>query len=69
MEKTKIMEVGKMEYIRVSKQDGTERKVTLEEIIDKTENSGYWKPGTVEEMLKDGLDVQTPFAIYKVREN
>ena len=58
-----------MEYIRVSKSDGSEKKVTLEEIIDKTENRGYLKPGTVEEMLKDGLDVQTPFAIYKAREN
>ena len=43
--------------------------VTLEEIIDRTENNGYWKTGTVEQMLKDGLEVQTPFSIYKAREN
>lgn len=54
-----------MEYIRVSKADGTEKKVTLVEVIDKTEGHGYWKEGTVEQMLSDGLEVQTPFAIYK----
>lgn len=58
-----------MEYIRVSKSDGSEKIVTLSEIIDKTENMGYWKEGTVEQMLKDGLEVQTPFAIYKTRQD
>ena len=57
-----------MEYIKVSKSDGSKTKVTLEEIIDKTEGNGYWKPGTVKEMLDNGLDVQTPFAIYKAKE-
>ena len=58
-----------MEYIKVSKSDGSEKTVTLPEIIDKTENMGYWKDGTVEQMLKDGLEVQTPFAIYKTRQD
>lgn len=55
-----------MEYIRISKVDGRETKVTLNEIIEKTEGGGYWKEGTVAGMLEEGLEVWTPFAIYKV---
>lgn len=54
-----------MKYIRISKSDGGEKEVTLEEIIDKTEGCGYWQQGTVEDMLADGQEVWTPFAIYK----
>ena len=54
-----------MKYIKISKHDGSETPVTLEEIIDNTENAGYWEKGTVEKMLADSLEVQTPFAIYK----
>lgn len=56
-----------MEYVRVSKVDGSEKKVTLAEVIDKTEGRGYWKEGTVAEMLENGLEVWTPFAIYKAQ--
>jgi len=58
-----------MEFIKISKADGTEKKVTLAEVIDKTEGCGYWKAGTVKQMLADGLEVQTPFAIYKAQLN
>lgn len=54
-----------MEYISISKEDGSIKKVSLEEIIDKTEGSGYWKEGTVKEMLDNGLVVWTPFSIFK----
>lgn len=54
-----------MKYIRISKADNSEKEVSLTEILAKTEGAGYWKEGTVEEMLNNGLDVWTPFAIYK----
>ena len=54
-----------MKYIKTSKLDGSEKEVMLEEVIDKTEGCGYWKEGTVEEMLANGQEVWTPFAIYK----
>ena len=56
-----------MKYIKVSKADGSKKEVTLAEVIDKTEGRGYWKKGTVEEMLANGFEVWTPFAIYKAQ--
>ncbi len=47
--------------------DAEWQEVTLEDCIDKTENSGHYKTGTVENMLKQGLEVQTPFAVYKAQ--
>lgn len=55
-----------MRYLKISKEDGSEKEVSLAEVIDKTEGCGYWKEGTVEEMLVNGLEVWTPFAIYKI---
>lgn len=47
--------------------DETEwRETTLEECIEHTEGNGYWKQGTVLEMLKDNQTVFTPFAEYKI---
>lgn len=54
-----------MKIIKTSKLDGKTTEVTLAEVIDKTENMGYWKPGTVEEMLEQGQEVFTPFATYR----
>ena len=54
-----------MKIIKTSKLDGKTTEVTLDEVIDKTENMGYWKPGTVEEMLEQGQEVFTPFATYR----
>jgi hypothetical protein len=42
-------------------------QVILDDCIDKTENSGHYKTGTVENMLKQGLEVQTKFAVYKAQ--
>ena len=58
-----------MKYIKISKVDGSIKEVTLTDVIDKTEGCGYWKKGTVEEMLANGLDVCTPFAIYKAEQS
>ena len=58
-----------MKYIKVSKADGNEKEITLAEVIEQTEGCGYWKEGTVEEMLLDGLEVWTPFATYKAEFN
>ena len=38
---------------------------TIEECLDKTEKTGYWKWGSVVEGLKAGLIVETPFAQYR----
>lgn len=54
-----------MKYIKISKVDGNKKEVTLAEVIEQTEDSGYWKKGTVKQMLVDGLEVWTPFATYK----
>ncbi len=40
-------------------------ETTLEECIEHTEDSGYWKPKTVKQILKHGMTVDTPFASYK----
>jgi hypothetical protein len=39
--------------------------VTVDEILNKTEGSGYWKPGTVLSMLNKGSLVWTPFAEFR----
>jgi hypothetical protein len=40
-------------------------EITLAECIKKTEGYGFWKKGTVEQMLEDGITVHTPWALYK----
>ena len=42
--------------------------ITLEECLDKTEGSGYWKTGSVVEGLKAGLIISIPFAQYRCTE-
>ena len=37
----------------------------LEDIIEHTEGSGFWKPDTVEDMLEQSLIIRTPFCEYK----
>lgn len=56
-----------MKYIKVNKADGSEKEITLAEVIEQTEGCGYWKEGTVKEMLTNGFEVWTPFAIYKAQ--
>ena len=42
-------------------------EITLEEAIEYTEGSGYWKKDTVMDMLIAGLTVHTPWAFYKAK--
>lgn len=39
-------------------------KTTLEFAIDKLENSGWYKKGTVEELLKGGNILNNPYCLY-----
>ena len=55
-----------MEVVRRFKEAGAKwEPVTLQKCIDNTEGSGCWKQGTVEQMLKDGITVFTPFAEFR----
>jgi hypothetical protein len=40
-------------------------ETTLEECIEHTEGSGYWKKDCVKDMLEAGNMVWTPFAEYR----
>lgn len=40
--------------------------VSLDECLDKTEGSGFYKKGTVKDMLKEGHELRTPYAWYKM---
>jgi hypothetical protein len=40
-------------------------ETTEEECLEHTEGAGYWLPGTVLNMLNDGLEVFSPFARYR----
>ena len=40
-------------------------ETTLEDTIHYTEERGYYKKGTVVQMLEDGAVIRTPFAFYK----
>jgi hypothetical protein len=58
-----------MKIIKTSKADGSTKEISLAECLEYTEGTdgyGYWKKGTVEQMLKDGIEVFTPFATYKM---
>tara|TARA_R100000700_G_C3152059_1_gene130439 strand:+ start:161 stop:355 length:195 start_codon:yes stop_codon:yes gene_type:complete len=59
------MEKPKMKILKKYKDEDTWKVVTLEETIEYTEGSGYWKRGTVKEMLKEGMIIFTPTAEYK----
>jgi hypothetical protein len=41
-------------------------ETTVKECIEHTEESGYWKRGTVKKLLENGHIVFTPFAEYKI---
>ena len=43
-------------------------ETTLDQCLQATEGSGYWKQGSVKEGLKAGLIVNTPFAQYRCTE-
>jgi len=39
--------------------------VSIEQVIKDTEDAGYWKKGTVKEMLDDGQIIFTSWAVYR----
>jgi adenine deaminase len=42
-----------------------EEKITLEEAIEKLEKGGYYKKGTVKNLLEDGQTLRTMSATYR----
>lgn len=54
-----------MKIIATDNGDGTRREVSIEEAVAACEGRGYWKEGTVQEMLEQGLAVWTPFVTYQ----
>jgi hypothetical protein len=58
-----------MTIIATNKEDGSRRETTIEEAIERCEGGGYWKEGTVKEMLEQGLPVWTPFMTYQAAWN
>ena len=45
------------------------KEITLENAIEYTEGRGYWKEGSVKEILEDGQTIRTPWAYYKKKNN
>lgn len=54
-----------MKIIATDREAGTRREVPIEEAVERCEGGGYWKEGTVKEMLEQGLPVWTPFVTYQ----
>ena len=56
-----------MKILKRYKDPGEEwKETTYQECLEHTEESGYWRPGTVIFTLKQRLQVFTPFAVYKL---
>ena len=53
-------------YKRYKDPDEVWLETSVKECLEHTEGSGFWKPGTVLDMLKQGQTVFTPFAEYKL---
>ena len=50
------------------KEKGATWEITTErECLEHTEGAGYWRPGTVLSMLREGQEVFTPNARYKAQ--
>lgn len=56
-----------MDVIRISKVNNDESIVTLETAIDRTEGCGYCEKDTVQVRLLNGQDIETPYAIYRLK--
>ena len=58
-----------MRILKRYKDVGEEWQETTEaECVKHTEGNGYWVAGTVLDMLRQGLTIQTPWAEYKAEE-
>ncbi len=54
-----------MKFLTQVKGEDTWQEITLEECLEKTEYAGFYKAGTVQKMLEEGLAVDTPWSIFK----
>jgi hypothetical protein len=54
-----------MKILTQIKGEDTWQEMTLEECLFKTEEAGFYSPGTVQQMLEDGLEIDTPWSIFK----
>lgn len=57
---------NKMKIYRTDKATKKRSEITLKKCLDLTEGGGYYKEGTVLNMLKSGLLVKTYFSIYEM---
>lgn len=57
-----------MKILSQLKGEDTWEEITLEECIAKTEGAGFWSKGTVQKLLADGLEVDTPWSVFKKSE-
>jgi hypothetical protein len=64
--KKEVMET--MKILKCFADEEVWNEITQDECLDKTEGSGYWKPGSVLSMLEGGHVIHTPFARYKAAE-
>ncbi|EGW36342.1 MULTISPECIES: hypothetical protein [unclassified Desulfosporosinus] len=54
-----------MKVLAQLKGEDTWQEITLEECLLKTEEAGFYTPGTVEQLLENGSAVDTPWSIFK----
>lgn len=54
-----------MKILTQEKGEDTWQEITLEECLFKTEQAGFYSRGTVQKMLENGLEVDTPWSIFK----
>ena len=54
-----------MKILSQIKGEDTWQEITLEECLSKTEQAGFYAPGTVQELLEKGSAVDTPWSIFK----
>ena len=43
-------------------------EIPLERAIELTEGAGFWKKGTVQQMLEDGVELWNPIAYFKKKD-
>lgn len=54
-----------MKYLCQQKGEDSWEEISLDECLAKTEGAGFWAKGTVQQMLDDGIEVDTPWSIFK----
>lgn len=54
-----------MKILTQLKGEDTWQEITLEECLFRTEEAGFYDQGSVQEMLENGIAVDTPWSIFK----